>query len=87
MRLFGDILKLVGCKIFSRKLVRLKETHESIPAAWELTNSILKYFFKVRNSLKSFSLSPKISIPDRLVDKCALALKIYNFNRTFYYYS
>ena len=46
MRLFGDILELVGCKIFSRKLVRLKETHESIPAAWELTNSILKYFLK-----------------------------------------
>ena len=27
---FGDILEFVGCKIFSRKLLKLKWTHESI---------------------------------------------------------
>ena len=29
----GDILKLNGCEIFYRKLLKLEEIHESIPTA------------------------------------------------------
>ena len=30
---FGKILQVVGCKMFPRKLLKLKETRESLPTA------------------------------------------------------
>ena len=35
-------LKLVGCKMLSRKLLKLNDTPESLPTAWELKNKIKK---------------------------------------------
>ena len=29
-----DVLELVDCKMFSRKLVKLKVIHEAFPTAW-----------------------------------------------------
>ena len=30
----SDILKLVDCKMFSRRLLKLEGIHESLPTAW-----------------------------------------------------
>ena len=36
---FGDILKLAGCKLFTRKFLKLKWTHVSFPTASGLYKS------------------------------------------------
>ena len=40
----GDILELVGCKMSSRKLIKLNWTPESIPTAWGLIFQLWPYF-------------------------------------------
>ena len=32
----GEILKVVGCEMFSRKLLKLKKVHESLPTMSKL---------------------------------------------------
>ena len=41
-----DFLKLVGCKIFTKKLLKLNSTHEYLPIAWGLTN-IYFYIYNI----------------------------------------
>ena len=45
MQIFGEIFELVGCKIFSKKLLKLKGTHES--SAGQIWTSIKSNFFSV----------------------------------------
>ena len=58
------ILKLVGWKIFSRKLLYFKWTHESLPSAWTLNavliTELLQEYWRILSKRLWFSL--KLSV-------------------------